>query len=683
MRRRKTRQQHWGNRGNIHLVPTCTSSWLGFPRNAQIHHYNATMNVRKRANHSTSPPTEKKKRKLNRVKCDKCRTDKQNCAPTPRIWPQKCDRCLQKGFSCSAGKKVGRKSKYAEQTLGSRPTGPSRSKDDWDFDTRLRIWIFLVGYHEIISTAAERFSHLRDESVRPFIDAWDSKVHEDFTEKSPELPHSHSSRTVKLTTCAENISKKLIRMRADLLATAAAHNPDQGKLITVLSSHVSWLRFTNADHRYRSQKDDQILKELQEHRLVCSEFLWRQTRIAALRHSKHHHSFGEENVTADLDRLKSLCAQIKDETSFVITSGGLDNYLEACLQAFDVEEFYFDEAVSFQAFSGSFIGLDYCGRTPGHKCLDSLPRGHNRELYLKLFQSYVEGTNNLNKQDGLGRTLLHIACIKNWYTGVELLLQHGADPSATTVFGSFPLHYAAASGSTRLCQLLLRYKSNTTDLDIAWFTPQDYALKEGNDEIANLLYDAGQKMKTTAPRPVFDEHANKSSNYTTPAETVLELSVTAKNTMTWDHPIHSGLHTQSPNESIDILPRSDENGYMNPGQHPHFLSYPVLDPLPPQGDRLVDFTLEESLGYQRKEREVAISPSLNSSFASLSSYEVPTNQAYGLLSPPDVILDYTMPSQQVMYETVHHADALKAQHRSRSNDRLTPRNNPFAEAKFY
>jgi hypothetical protein len=73
-----------------------------------------------------------KKRKLDLVKCERCRIDKQKvgsilrlslcfqsyltpvkCTPTDRIWPARCQRCTTKDFPCSEGKRAQRGSKHA------------------------------------------------------------------------------------------------------------------------------------------------------------------------------------------------------------------------------------------------------------------------------------------------------------------------------------------------------------------------------------------------------------------------------------------------------------------------------------------------------------------------------------------------------------------------------------------
>ncbi|OTA99302.1 hypothetical protein M426DRAFT_89415 [Hypoxylon sp. CI-4A] len=45
-------------------------------------------------------------RKLDFTKCKSCRQDKKKCIPTQRTWPERCQRCIQKGFNCSPPERI-------------------------------------------------------------------------------------------------------------------------------------------------------------------------------------------------------------------------------------------------------------------------------------------------------------------------------------------------------------------------------------------------------------------------------------------------------------------------------------------------------------------------------------------------------------------------------------------------
>jgi hypothetical protein len=106
---------------------------------------------------SATQQLEKERRTLHLVKCDRCRVDKQKvsqvredveiskadcfqCDPIARVWPTKCGRCLKKGFSCSPGRRVPRKSKHMTEQPTSlkdeineneKEESPQNRFDDW------------------------------------------------------------------------------------------------------------------------------------------------------------------------------------------------------------------------------------------------------------------------------------------------------------------------------------------------------------------------------------------------------------------------------------------------------------------------------------------------------------------------------------------------------------------------
>jgi len=94
-----------------------------------------------------------------------------------------------------------------------------------------------------------------------------------------------------------------------------------------------------------------------------------------------------------------------------------------------------------------------------------------------------------DEQDILGRTALIIACQEAWPGTVRWLLEEEADPGLTTMYGSLPLHYAAAKGSIDICQLLLSHKTkfDIKAKDCVYKTPLDYARGKGHYEVVKLL----------------------------------------------------------------------------------------------------------------------------------------------------------------------------------------------------
>jgi hypothetical protein len=92
-------------------------------------------------------------------------------------------------------------------------------------------------------------------------------------------------------------------------------------------------------------------------------------------------------------------------------------------------------------------------------------------------------------QDILGRTALVIACQAEWEDAVELLLEEQADPGLATMYGSLPLHYAAANGSYDICEQLLSHKTrfDIKAKDFKGMTALDWAKEKGNEDVVELL----------------------------------------------------------------------------------------------------------------------------------------------------------------------------------------------------
>jgi hypothetical protein len=142
------------------------------------------------------------------------------------------------------------------------------------------------------------------------------------------------------------------------------------------------------------------------------------------------------------------------------------------------------------------ISRDLLGRSILHQLLDEHPDPGGIDMRLKGFQSF-ETESLYQVQDRLGRTLLHLLCQKGSYRAVTWSLQMGADPSATTVYGHLPLHYAAKRADYAICELLLSCKKsfNIEQKDQFEQTAYDYAVREDHRRVKSLLKDAGEKQR--------------------------------------------------------------------------------------------------------------------------------------------------------------------------------------------
>ncbi|PVI02755.1 ankyrin [Periconia macrospinosa] len=104
-------------------------------------------------------------------------------------------------------------------------------------------------------------------------------------------------------------------------------------------------------------------------------------------------------------------------------------------------------------------------------------------------------TELVNQKDALGRTILHVACQRGFLKLAKELLDCGASPDTTTLFGSSPLHYACASTSesdAAICFLLTERLQDLNVKDIYEHSPMYYADKSGRIEKIEALLRTGK-----------------------------------------------------------------------------------------------------------------------------------------------------------------------------------------------
>jgi hypothetical protein len=320
--------------------------------------------------------------------------------------------------------------------------------------------------------------------VHPFIPAWEPKhwLLGDRTEREKELLTFSQDLSVALNDMRRILVADMTRLKSD--------NDLQERLITLLANQISRPRVLGVHCPYCSGKDAYILEELESKGLLCQEYMWRQDRITSLSESPHAHGYHQTELIIELDRLNYLFSYILHKSQAVLQSSSISEPLATLTHIRGAGLVFPDVLASYWFRAKEYHFKDYFDRTTAQKWMDAVPHGPCRERYVEHLEEYIDTRpDDLNHRDCFGRNLLHIACIKNWYPGVKLLLESGADPSACTTAGSLPLHYAAANGSLALCHLLLERKSDfdAEQRDNAGLSAADYALSFGHFAIWTVL----------------------------------------------------------------------------------------------------------------------------------------------------------------------------------------------------
>lgn len=124
-------------------------------------------------------------------------------------------------------------------------------------------------------------------------------------------------------------------------------------------------------------------------------------------------------------------------------------------------------------------------------------------LFVAVHCGFMEGTRllleakaDVNKAEGKGWTPLHVASLKGRAEFVRVLIEHGADVDRKDVLsGAVPLNFAARVGDFRSLEFLLLAKAQVDVGDLRNDTPLCVAIQFSFPACAELLLDAGSKMR--------------------------------------------------------------------------------------------------------------------------------------------------------------------------------------------
>jgi hypothetical protein len=317
-----------------------------------------------------------------------------------------------------------------------------------------------------------------------------------------KLPQSKNEET--LIKFLESISATINDMRNLLLIDSSVSGCEHTTVAALLMSHVLFPLYPHGICPFcdESTRHKEVLEDLQDRRSVCAEFQMRLARLAKALEFVEHLQAHQVKIATESARLKALWSMIMDRFKDTTCEG-----IYMAPTNLSVSSFMPDQA-AFIWLNSEWSGIqDSVERKSALDWLTSMPPWlewtqplYRSELVHRL-ESMMKYTEDLELKDNFGRTFLHIVCIKDWYAGAETLLKHGANPDTLTIFGSLPLHYAAANGSIAMCELLLEkmkiYNSDVNQLDKAGLSAQDYAIRSGNTMIVETLQ--RNNVKETLP----------------------------------------------------------------------------------------------------------------------------------------------------------------------------------------
>jgi hypothetical protein len=276
------------------------------------------------------------------------------------------------------------------------------------------------------------------------------------------------------------------RKKLQNISNSASNSAIRDKLMSVTAIEARTNFRAWSSFKFSLAEDQLIINDLQQHKLLCSEFVLRYHRLASRDNRCHQPTWEEYTafvelwekiMTKAMGVLSSAPSSI-GEVRGIVESLGWFSY-----NSFDRYTFYQGTLEEGLDVTPTGYSRDSIGRTAAHQWLDVMEPNHASAVWLEDFKTMTaSGATDLDSQDFLGRTLLHITCQQQSYLGTAWLLEKGANPGIATGYGHLPLHYAAANGSEPICRLLLTYRHlfNVDELDCTGLTAIDYATASKN-----------------------------------------------------------------------------------------------------------------------------------------------------------------------------------------------------------
>ncbi|WP_353281274.1 ankyrin repeat domain-containing protein [Wolbachia endosymbiont (group A) of Andrena trimmerana] len=272
---------------------------------------------------------------------------------------------------------------------------------------------------------------------------------------------------------------------------------------------------------------------------------------------------GELNVVKYLVVGEKSSLKIKDN------SGRIPLHYAAYNGKLDIVKYFIDEEkidVNIKDHGG-WAPLYYASCGGYSNVINYLGKIHNSDLISNLQGNStsleIPNSNNIEVQDELGRTPLHLAAEAGDLSKINLLCDdYNANIEAQDNFGYTPIFFATQSGKLNVVSLLLYYGANINAQDMYGSTPLHCAAQEGNLDMIQLLLSrcarielldrngwtpmllAAQKSKWSAVELLVSKGA-KFNNEITYQETPLHFAVREGNLDTVKFLIDKGANIES------------------------------------------------------------------------------------------------------------------------------------------
>ncbi|KAF2250723.1 ankyrin [Trematosphaeria pertusa] len=349
-----------------------------------------------------------------------------------------------------------------------------------------------------MSIVMSRLPVLSKETTMPFIDMWQDKL---------ETGEITGSLYRQFSIFYANLDVALFRLTNEMLnSKLPSLSPDQGVFSALLGHVLTWFPKKTSCPVCNPTDDEHILQDLQRRGDVGSEFLARLGRVTRHLRDREHWDFDALGLLeAEMTKVFEVASKINSTATVVLEELGLyDSVPETLREHFFIEP----QDVTYRLFWTGYAKTDCFGRSPLHQWLDGTDELVD-ERDLPILKSACS-EDYIDDQDVLWRSLLHIACQRDWEVGVQHLLSMCADPTLRTIYGSLPFHYAAAKGSLNICRLLLELPEMGSYFNCTDFqgnTALYYAIASKNTALVRFLLqfpevDPNHTWESVCPPPL-------------------------------------------------------------------------------------------------------------------------------------------------------------------------------------
>lgn len=266
-----------------------------------------------------------------------------------------------------------------------------------------------------------------------------------------------SSAAKRLEVLYENLGALLLSVRKELLADETSSHT----ISTSTLASLTGLAFSVVPIQYGLLSNEHgvyeaFLRDLERCGDIGNEFLVRQNQLEVWQGDPWEVS--PDLLEDSVNRLIHLEPDILEKAKLL---------LEELLPTTPAPTgLYYSNKIAYDLATEGLMGRDCLGRNAEIQWLDAKPRGSMfREIFVDMFSELILGVDNISEKDILGRTLLHIAVQQELEDETKLLLDNDADPGAVTIYGTLPLHHAAAKGCSKICEMLLNQMDESYDAD--------------------------------------------------------------------------------------------------------------------------------------------------------------------------------------------------------------------------